>query len=416
MVASSFQTFARKALKKKLTKWAIDITLIPVAVPLLIVRYIFRIKFFRVHGSRFGHLAMHNEVFLRRQQLGLIKEKGIKYVGIAPTSVCNQQLLDMFKRKLTIIQFPQPRFIRTITKIMAEKSILSKWDLFVVLPYDVGYFPRYNEAKPSIVFTDSEEKEGKELLKRMGIIDNKWYICFHARDSAYVGQLLKRGDARYTYRNSTIENFFSAADYITKQGGYAVRMGARVGEKLPEWNNPKIIDYSSSYRTELGDIYLPAKCKFLVGTGSGIESIASIFNIPTIRTNAIPLSPLIPNFKLNHFPPGRNDLFIPKKIWSIEKKRFLTFKEEMEFDLKKFSFEAQDYEKTGLVPMENTPEEILAVTMEMNQRLDGTWKITKEDEELQHKFKTLFVHKGKPYEFSARMGAQFLRENKRLLE
>ncbi len=415
MVDTSFQQFARKALKKKMTGWAIDIALLPVAIPLLIVRYVFRIKFFRIHGSRFGHLAMHNEVFLRREQLGLLKKKRVKYIGLAPSSVCNQRLLDMFKRKLTIIQFPQPRLIRTITKIMSEKSILSKWDIFVVLPYDVGYFPEYNQAKPSIVFTYSDEKEGKELLNRMGILDNKWYICFHARDSAYVGSLLKRGDSRYIYRNSTIENFFSAVDYITKQNGYAVRMGSKVGEKLPEWNNPYIIDYSSSYRTELGDMYVPAKCKFLIGTGSGIESIASIFNIPTIRTNMVPLSPLIPHFKLNHFPPGKHDLFIPKKIWSKEKKRFLTFKEEIEFDTH-FSFDGVEYEKAGLVPMENTPKELLALTIEMNQRLDGTWVGTKEDEELQRRFKSLFVHEGKRYEFSARIGAVFLRENKPLLE
>lgn len=410
---SNFQKFARTALKKRLLNWFIDITLIPIAIPLLITRYLFRVKFFRVHGSRFGHLAMNNETFLRKKQLGIINEKNIKYIGIAPSKVCNQQLLDMYKRYLKIIQIPQPRFIRTFTKIMAEKSILSRWDLFVVLDYDLGYFLRFNEVEPTLSFNSLEEASGRELLKTMDV--KGWFICFHARDEAYVSPLLERGDSRYTYRNSDIKNYFKAVDYVTEQGGYAIRMGAKVKEKLPELNNLRIIDYSTSYRTELGDIYLPAKCKFFLGAGSGVASIAEIFNIPEVRINFVPLSPLIPNFKLQHFPPGKNSLFIPKKIWSIEKKRFLTFKEELEFDAK-FSFDTEDYEKAGLVPIENTPEEILDVTVEMNQRLDGTWKTTEKDEELQRCFRALFTYQGQPYEFSARIGAKFLRGNKHLLE
>ena len=413
MVDTSFQKFARKALKKDLMKWSINIALIPPTIPLLIARYLFRIKFFRVHGSRFGHLAMNNEIFLRRKQLGLLKEKKVNYIGIAPTSVCNQRLVNMLKRKLTIIQIPQPRFLRTITKIMAEKSILSKWDLFVTFPYDVGYFPTFHEAKPSLSFTEEEEQEGRELLQKMNI--TSWFVSLHVRDSIYVSQILKRGDSRYTYRNSSIENFILASDYLTKQGAHVVRMGAKVQEKMPEQHNQKIIDYSTLYRTELGDIYLPAKCKFFLGTGSGVASIAEMFNVPTILTNVIPLSPLIPSGQIAHFPPGKHDLFIPKKIWSVKKKRHLTFKEEIAFD-HNCSFDTEDYEKEGLVPIENTSEEILAVAQEMNQRLTDTWRSTGEDEELQRKFKALFKQGSKDYQFSARLGAHFLRENKHLLE
>lgn len=412
----NFQPFVKKALKKKSINLLIDLTLIPLALPLLIARYLFKIKFFRVHGSRFGHLAMNNETFLRKRQLGIINEKNLRYVGIAPSKVCNQSLLDMYKRHLKIIQIPQPRFLRTITKIMAEKSILSRWDLFVVLDYDLAYFPQFNQAKPLLTFTAAEELSGKQLLKSMNITNTDWFICFHIRDSAYVSSLLKRGDSRYTYRNSTIEKVFSALKYVTGEGGYAIRMGAIVEKALPELNNPKIIDYATCHRTELGDIYLPAKCKFFIGTGSGVASIAEIFNVPEVRINFLPLYPLIPNFKLHHFPPGKNSLFIPKKIWSKVKNRYLTFKEEMEFDVSGFSFDTEDYEKAGLVRMENTPEEILNVIIEMNQRLDGTWKVNKEDEELQERFRALFRYNNKPYHFSARMGAKFLRENKYLLD
>ena len=40
--------------------------------------------------------------------------------------------------------------------------------------------------------------------------------------------------------------------------------------------------------------------------------------------------------------------------------------------------------------IENTPEEIRDVTIEMDERLNGTWKVSKEDEELQDRFWSLF--------------------------
>ena len=343
---SNFNKFLRRALKSKWFRWSVDFSLLPLTVPLFVSRHLFKLKFFRVSGGRFGHLAMNNELLLRRQQLGLLPEKGVKYVGLAPTTVCNQQLLTMLKRRLTIIQIPQPQVVRTITKIMADKSILSRWDLFVTLPYDVGYFPRFHEAKPALSFTEAEEKQGQELLQKMNI--KNWFVCCHVRDSAYVNQLLKRGDSRYTYRNSRVENYFKAAEYIVHQGGHAVRMGAQVEKKLSSLNHHWLIDYATRQRTELGDIYLPAKCKFFVGNGSGVASIAEIFNVPVILTNVIPLNPLIPSAPIAHFPPGKNDLFIPKKLWSRWKNRFLTFREMLEFELERFSFEAKDYEQEQL--------------------------------------------------------------------
>ncbi len=412
---TQFNKFVRKNITNKLVLKIMDVILIPIAIPLLITRYIFKIKFFRVSGGRIGPLALNNEVFLRKLQLGIEKENKTRYIGIAHTSVCNNQLIKMLKRKMIIIQIPQPRFVRAITKIMAEKSILSKLDLFVVLPSNLRNFQRFNETNPSLSFTDAEEEKGKGLLKEMGVNDN-WFVCFHARDPVYVGQHLKRGDSRFTHRNCSIENYTKAAEYITKQGGYALRMGAKVETELPDLGNPNIIDYAVKHRTEFGDIYLSAKCKLFLGVPTGIEAVSQIFNTPGVMANNIPLTPLTPFCDVQSFPPGKYDLFIPKKIWSIKKKQFLTFKETIKFDMNKFTFEAEDYTKEGLVPVENTPEEILDVTIEMNERLNGTWKTTEEDEELQRKFKSLFKEGSKDYQFSARIGTKFLRENKHLLD
>ena len=66
--------------------------------------------------------------------------------------------------------------------------------------------------------------------------------------------------------------------------------------------------------------------------------------------------------------------------------------------------------------VENTAEEILDLAKEMDERLDGIFQTTEEDEELQDRFRSLlppphFYH-GTP----ARIGAKFLRQNGELLE
>jgi putative glycosyltransferase (TIGR04372 family) len=46
------------------------------------------------------------------------------------------------------------------------------------------------------------------------------------------------------------------------------------------------------------------------------------------------------------------------------------------------------YEQMGIKLIENTPEEIRALAIEMEERLNGTWQTTNEDEELHHRFRS----------------------------
>ena len=184
-------------------------------------------------------------------------------------------------------------------------------------------------------------------------------------------------------------------------------MGSAVAEKLPDLNNSRIIDYASYYRTDFGDIYLSAKCKFFLGNGAGLLCVPYIFHVPVAMANNIPMN-LSPS-------PRKGDLFIPKKIWSIKEKRFLTFREIVESGIGDYIYSEQ-YAKAGVKPVENTANEILDLAIEMNERLDGTFKTTEEDEELQKKFHSLFKLHHQCYGTPVRIGTKFLRENKELLE
>lgn len=245
----------------------------------------------------------------------------------------------------------------------------------------------------------------------MGIGPDDWFICFHSRDSAYLDKChsycSREGWSYHDYRDSNIKNYLEAVKYIVSCGGYAARMGYIVAEKLPDLNNPRIIDYASYHRTDFGDIYLHAKCKFSLGDTAGLWNVPTLFHVPVAGVNW--------TAPLEHTPFRKGDLFIPKKVWSIENKRFLTYREILESEVCHFQ-EANLFAEAGLQVVENTAEEILDLAREMNERLDGTWRTTKEDEELQKKYWSFIRPHHWCYRSPARIGTIFLRKNKELLK
>ena len=70
--------------------------------------------------------------------------------------------------------------------------------------------------------------------------------------------------------------------------------------------------------------------------------------------------------------------------------------------------------KKDIIVIENTSEEILDATVEMDERLRGEWEPTSEDEELQQRFWEIFG-KNKLKNNDLYIGSKFLRENQNLL-
>jgi putative glycosyltransferase (TIGR04372 family) len=385
----------------------INLFLLPITIFLLLMKPFFDLKFVRLIDSRIGHLSHNTELFLRRLKLNIIKKsKRTKFIGIASTLPCNKQLLKMFKRQVKIIQVPKSIYHNyAFRAFSSNKSLLGMLGIYRELDVKINEYYEFNNIKSTLYFTDMEEKKGKELLEKLNV--SNWFVCLHARDSTYLAKGYKGTDSSYhNFRDCDITNYLKAAKYISSKGGFALRVGAIVGKRLPNLNDLKIIDYATNCQSSFGDIYLCAKCKFFLGSTAGLYQVSTIFDVPIALANLIPL---------RFLPLKKGSLFIPKRIWSIKEKRFLTFKSIINSEIINFNFQEQ-YDKAGLKPVENTSEEIFDIAKEMNQRIDGTWKTTKEDEELQKKFKSLFKPNSPCYGFPSRIGAKFLRENKELLK
>ena len=68
-----------------------------------------------------------------------------------------------------------------------------------------------------------------------------------------------------------------------------------------------------------------------------------------------------------------------------------------------------------IVLVDNKPEEILSVVLEMESRLQGNWESTEEDLDLQKQFQALYDMDETLKDSRTRIGAEFLRQNRDLL-
>jgi putative glycosyltransferase (TIGR04372 family) len=115
---------------------------------------------------------------------------------------------------------------------------------------------------------------------------------------------------------------------------------------------------------------------------------------------------------------NENDLIITKHHKHKKNKKELTLSEIFSSNVA-ICLKTEKYELNNVELEENSPEEIKDLVIEMDERLNGRWKDTKEDLLLQKRFWSIFEDRVKRLNLekplhgktNARFGAKFLREN-----
>ncbi|MGP8281861.1 MAG: TIGR04372 family glycosyltransferase [Desulfomonilaceae bacterium] len=393
------------------------IILLPLFLPvILIIRLISPWLICRIGiiNDHIGHFAGNTELYLCERDAGInIPEKPYIDIWCHGGSNYNQQLDRMWKRKLTIIKpnFFIPLLYEKMNLFSGCKSHLigNNWAGTRDVNNLLERFPAH------LSFLDEEEQQGKDGLKAVGIVDGAPFVCLCVRDSAYREKIYPGENHRQAdYRDSMIGNYVPAAQALVQRGYHVIRMGAIVKDPIPT-SHKMIIDYATNgMRSNFMDIYISANCNFFISTGTGIDAVAMIFRRPYAYVNLVPLENAH-TWALKH-------VFIPKKHWITTERRFMTFREIFKSGAGQFGATEQ-YVEHGIELIENTPEEILDVTLEMESRLNGTWQNNEEDEELQRLFWEIFPrsichYTSKPLhgKVRARLGANFLRQNKSWLD
>ena len=340
-------------------------------------------KLFIIYTARIGHLAMNTELFLRRIHAGIISGALVRLIDHESGSfIANHQLYEMIKRRLPVFEMTMATF---------SKLIGSGHENCGILPSYSNEFLEFNTMLPQLSFLPEEQEAGEKILRQLGI-GGQPYVCIHNRTSDYLAATFPSYSFQHHhYRDCSIANYMMAADWLTTQGIYVVRMGQVASDPMVT-ENPMIIDYTNSRRTDFGDIYLPAHCNFFLGNTAGIWLIATIFGRNNATANNVPfdMTPLL-----------QGDLFIYKNI-------DIPFTQQLDIDI--HAFEAHDIPVT-----ENSPEQILHLAMEMVYRLSKVYDEKHHVAVLRSKFRSLWTPKMRCYGTVAEIGDQFILEKESFL-
>ena len=395
---------AKTVLRELAKLFARGVFLFPTLPILYLLEPFWRFRFALMHTQRIGHLAGNTDLFLRKRQIfGASPRTTLIFTGWDPA---NRQLFEMFKRHLPIYES------RWLTRFMSYCGpLLRQTRFYLNLDWTDRDYREFNEGRASLIFTDDEEDRGRTELDKMGIGPDDWFVCIHARDSAYLKawrpQYKNLWDTR-EYRNSSIENYLKAAEYITSLGGHVLRMGAVVEEPLPDLNNPRIIDYATLHRSDFMDIYLCAKARFFLGTNSGLFVISTIFDVPVGLANMVPFGA---------FPFRREGRFIPMLLKKTDSEKILNFQAVADmgfFDTERM-FQSALHEDRGCTWVENEPEDILELAREIIGNLEGR-NPDPEQTALRDMFRKKYMSLIPDSEFAGDMGWQFAAKHRDLIE
>ena len=292
---------------------------------------------------------------------------------------------------------------------------------------------RYKNIKEHLIKIPEEDLNKckvkfADLNKFLNIKEDQEIITFCNRDNAYKKFQLPHMDLTYhNFRNFPVQDYELCIENLAKKNLFLIRMG-NITEKKMEFQNSNFFDYSKSKNiSPMMDIYLIYRSKFFIGPESGLDKVANFFRKPIVLVNiqfrSITRNSLKNFKKKNNLDlskkiflefTGEDIFFIPQKYFNLETKKYLTFSEMLNSESGLY-IHNEEFKKSNIKVINNTPEEIMKVAEEMNNFLDGKLEFGKEDLELQKEFWNKF-HKEFSYSENYKISPSFLRNNQNLLQ
>jgi len=260
-------------------------------------------------------------------------------------------------------------------------------------------YKKWGDRPPLWNLAHDDRRRGWECLQSLGIPADAWFVCVHCRERGYLQLNM------HDYRDVNVENYILAMQAIVERGGWCIRMGDPTMTRLTRME--AVIDYChSDVRSDWMDVFLCASCVFFLGSSSGLSSLSNIFGVPVASANAAPFSMVL------HFRPG--DIALPKLYWSEMSHRFITFEEVLGSPAGDFRH-TDLFRQAGVSLIENSPEDVRDLALEMLDRIEGRVVYSEEDEVLQERFVSLMKPGHYTYGSAARIGRDFLQKYRELM-
>lgn len=217
------------------------------------------------------------------------------------------------------------------------------------------YFSRraFNHRIP-VAFPPPLEAEARRQAIAHGIGADARIVTLHVREAGYKrGQEMedvKPGVREDAVRNAHIEHYFPTVEYLTGQGYTVVRLG---DPSMTPLTMPGVVDLAlSPSRTNLLEVFCLLNSVFMIGCESGPSSLTYLTNTPCLWVNCTD--------PVTSFPIRSDAMYLLKRVRDRRTRRFLTLDDRLEHDYIEHFRHTQRNEY-----FDNTPDEILAATMEM---------------------------------------------------
>ncbi len=362
-----------------------------------------RYRFVNIAGNWIGHLAIEPDLFLKEGLLGW--RQPFKEIWLAPRDqLANRHLFTYWARQLRTVE--SPLLARLLLPLARSPQLGYDVKRYAVAIDDSALYPKiqsaWNDRPPLLSLTEADRAQGWAALKKLGLPDGAWFVCFHCREAGYAPFY----EQTHQYRDADILTFIPAMEAVVALGGWCIRVGDNSMKPLPPM--PKVIDYAHhEIKSEFMDIFLCAACKCFIGTSSGLALVPGVFGVPVAMSNQAPLSAVLPY--------GNCDLGIPKLLWSTRTQRLLTFKAVLDSPLADYR-STELYQRAEVTMVDNTPDELRELTLELLTVADRQAVGVPEDEVRQRQFKALMRPGHYSFGAQARVGRHFLKKHAALLQ
>lgn len=366
-----------------------------------------RIRLGTMNTTRLGHLLIDVEMAVSETEVLLANSRvfDIWFPWSAGRPIVNQKLFAMWRREVRI----WPAWL--CSAAYSLNGFLPDGGHFRI-PYRKGskVLSNFNDihgvfrtTAPHLRFTDTEVEEASRLLRSRGIRENDRIICVHVRTGAFLAaQMGAANSVTHDFRNSSIAHFEETMVSLANQGFKVVRLGS-VSEEPVSARHPNLVDYANDgLRSELLDLYLPSRCHLFLAVLSGPTHVAQLFRRPIVLTNVVPLSRMMLSME--------NFWFIPKKLFLRSENRFLSLREIIDLGIEDLD-SSTGFEERGIELVDNSSDEISAVTAEALGVLDGSLRYGPDDEALQDRFLGFLPDYLKVGGGYGRIGNRFLYDN-----
>ena len=348
-----------------------------------------------------GHLALNIDIYIKMGILGWRPQ--YHTILLAPLEqVINPCLLNYWRRYLHIITdpsvidrlLPLAKTMRCLEYTLYHIKLASRQMVDIGYAFSTVQKQWQTQSKPPLlVRSPSDCERGWNCLQDLGVPKNAWFVCLHVREDGF------RREGMTTHRSADINTYSAAIESIVARGGWVIRMGDPTMKPLLPMK--QAIDYAhTDAKSDWMDVFLCTSCRFFLGSASGLACVPLVFGVPSAITNTWPISGR---------PQSNQDVFIPKLAWSENENRYLTFEEALAPRFF-FNLNSKLLYSWGIKVVDNTPEEINELVLEMLDRLEGRVQYTEKDEALQQQFNSLPTPYG-PYPANSRIGRSFLQKH-----